>query len=71
MVVTHKNVVIETGDIVFGNRFVPLESNNVESPKLKALVEALNAVKVPTEDIIEIIKGLERNGKLHGTLVIE
>lgn len=71
VVVTHKNVVIETSDVVFGNRFVPLDSSNTESPKLKALVEALNAVKVPTEDIIEIIKGLERNGKLHGTLIIE
>jgi hypothetical protein len=34
-------------------------------------VAALNAVKVPTDDIIEIIKGLERDGKLHGVLVIE
>jgi hypothetical protein len=31
----------------------------------------LNAVKCPTEDIIEIIKGLDRDGKLRGTLVIE
>jgi flagellar basal body P-ring protein FlgI len=38
---------------------------------LKSLISALNAVKVPTEDIIEIIKGLERDGKLRGVLIIE
>ena len=37
----------------------------------QALVEALNGIKVPTQDIIEIIKGLERNGKLHGHVIIE
>lgn len=71
VVVTHKNIVIETAENVSGNRFVPLESERSPSAKLKSLVESLNAVKVPTEDIIEIIKGLERNGKLHGTLIIE
>jgi flagellar basal body P-ring protein FlgI len=39
--------------------------------KLKSLVEALNALKVPAEDQIAIIKGIERDGKLHGRLVME
>jgi flagellar P-ring protein precursor FlgI len=71
VVVTHKNIVIETGDNLPADRFVPLDPSGTQTAKLKALVEALNAVKVPTEDIIEIIKGLDRNGKLHGRLIIE
>ena len=39
------------------------------SPHLKSLVESLNAVNVPTEDMIDIIKGIERNGKLHAQLI--
>ena len=69
-VVTHKNVVIETG-MAGTDRFVPVDPGETESAKLKALVEALNAVHVPTEDIIDIIKGLDRNGKLHARLIIE
>ena len=38
---------------------------------LKALVEALNKVNVQTEDIIEIIKRLDRSGRLYGQLIIE
>lgn len=72
VVVTHKNIVVET---VLTNvnppRFVSVTPGQPESPKLKALVEALNAVRVPAEDIIEIIKGIDRNGKLHAQLIIE
>ena len=75
VVVTHKNMVIETADNPAPPPpgFVPLESNPTpqSTTKLKSLISALNAVKVPTEDVIEIIKGLERDGKLRGVLVIE
>ncbi len=71
VVVTHKNVVVETGGTLTGEPFVPVDPEETDTPKLKALVEALNAVHVPTEDIIDIIKGLERNGKLHGKLIID
>ena len=71
VVVTHKNIVVETGDNTTASRFVPLDVERTSTAKLKSLVESLNAVKVPTEDIIDIIKGLERNGKLHGSLIIE
>ena len=75
-VVTHRNMVIETTD----NPGAPVQEfraidTTPQQPqtatKLKALISALNAVKVPTDDIIEIIKGLERDGKLRGVLVIE
>ena len=71
VVVTHKNVVVETGAPPAAGRFVRLDPEQAETPKLKALVEALNAVNVPTEDIIDIIKGIDRNGKLHAMLIIE
>jgi flagellar P-ring protein FlgI len=75
VVVTHKNMVIETADNPNPPPpgFVPVDTSNTpqSTTKLKALISALNAVKVPTEDVIEIIKGLDRDGKLRGTLVIE
>jgi len=71
VVVTHKNVVIETGNAMTGQSFVPLDPAETSKPKLDALVKALNAVHVPAEDIIDIIKGLDRNGKLHARLIFE
>ena len=71
VVVTHKNIVVEAGNAAGpATRFVPVDPRN-ENPTLKSLVEALNAVRVPTEDIIEILKGLQRSGKLHAQLIIE
>ncbi len=72
VVVTHKNFVIEAGaPSTYGNRFVAVDSEKASPAKLKGLIEALNAIKTPTEDVIDIIKAIERNGKLHGVLVIE
>jgi len=71
VVVTHKNVVVETGTGASTGHFVPLDPGQTETPKLKALVEALNALRVPPADIIDIIRGLNRNGKLHAQLIIE
>jgi flagellar P-ring protein precursor FlgI len=68
--ITHKNIVIETGSSS-AKPFVAVDPVDPSSPKLKALVESLNAIHAPTEDIIEIIKGLERDGKLHAPLVIQ
>ncbi len=75
--ITHKNLAIEAGGpgtAYSGSAarpFVGVDPVDPTSPRLKALVEALNAVHAPTEDIIEIIKGLDRDGKLHAPLVIE
>ena len=78
--VTHKNLVIETGGAggaasggSAAKPFVGVDTADPASmsPKLKSLVEALNAVHLPTEDIIEVIKGLDRDGQLHAPLIIE
>lgn len=72
VVVTHKNIVIETGEPTLpADRFIPVDPAAGQTTKLKSLVEALDAIKVPTTDVIDIIKGLQRNGKLHGRLIIE
>jgi flagellar P-ring protein FlgI len=71
VVVTHKNIVIETGTNVNANQFIEIDPAKTGNPKLRGLVESLSAVKVPTADIVEIIKGLDRNGKLHAELIIE
>lgn len=70
--VTHNNLVIETPGVpATGSQFVGVETAPKPTAKLKSLVEALNALKVPAADQITIIKGIERDGKLHGTLVVE
>lgn len=70
VVVTHKNIVIETGDNLPADRFIPIDPAQQQTTKLEALVKALQAVKLPATDIIEIIKGIERDGKLYGVLEI-
>ncbi len=70
VVVTHKNVVVEAGAAT-GGYFVPIDLQQNQNVKLKALVEALNAVHLPSQDIIDIIRGLDRNGKLYAQLIVE
>ena len=72
VVVSHKNMVIEAGGAAPRDRFVPLgsaEANDVT--KLKDMVDALNAIKAAPDEIIDILVGLEQNGKLYGKLIVE
>lgn len=71
VVVHHKNITIETGDNLPAERFVGIDPSELQTAKLKALLAALNAVKAPPADIIEIIKGLERDGKLHAKVIVQ
>lgn len=71
VIVSHKNLVVEAGRPALGERFVPIAPGKEPSVKLKALVEALNAVKAAPADIIDILKAVDRSGKLHGRLIIE
>ena len=69
--VMHKNRLIQVGgDQV--NQFVEVNpSADTQKPKLAALVDALNTLKVPAEDVIDIIKMLKHKRALYGELIIE
>jgi flagellar P-ring protein precursor FlgI len=69
VIITHKNVVVEAATA--SAAFAAIDADKSGAAKLDALVNQLNALKVPTDDMIEIIRGIERNGKLHGRLIIE
>ena len=70
VLVTHRNLRIEAGG---GGGFVPVSDKN-DAPanaKLKSLADALNALDVPSEDLIAIIKTLKRKGDLYGEVVFQ
>ncbi|QDS98318.1 flagellar basal body P-ring protein FlgI [Adhaeretor mobilis] len=68
VVVSHKNVVIEVTEQA---RFEAIGDEQAPNTRLDALVTALDSLKVPAEDVIDIITGIERNGKLHGQLIMQ
>jgi flagellar P-ring protein FlgI len=68
--VTHKNLRVEAntgGGLVGVSTTGPINEN----PKLKALADALNALKVPTTDLIAIIKTLKSKGDLYGEVIFQ
>lgn len=69
--INHKNLSIQAGGTA--GRFVGFDPDPQQDaqPILKNLVEALNALEVPTEDVISIIRTLKRNGDLFGEVVIQ
>ena len=72
--VMHKNRVIQTGTAPPENQFVPLditESEGNRNTKLKALVDALNALQIPTDDVIDIIIMLKQKRALSGQLIVQ
>ena len=68
VIVSHKSVTVEAGA---GPTFAALDVDQSSAPKLQELLNQLNALKVPTSDMIEIICGIAQNGKLHGRLIID
>lgn len=71
VVVAHKNLSIEARAGQGGFVAVDTKSPDNLRPQLKNLVDALNAIKVPTSDVIAIIRSLDRNGDLYGEVVFE
>lgn len=70
--VTHKNLSIQAGSGPAPGPFVMMDATaSTSTTKLQALVDALNALKVNSSDIIDIIKGLQRSGDLYGHVIIE
>lgn len=69
--VMHGNRVIQTGGEPV-NQFVTVDPTaDTSQTKLAALVDALNALKIPAEDVIDIIKMLKHKRALYGELIIE
>lgn len=70
--ISHKNIGVAAGNLLGHDSIVPFEvGEQAPSPRLKDLVDALNAVKVPTEDMIEIIKAMDREHLIHGRVVFD
>ncbi len=82
--ISHKNLSLSIGtgddaaaaqpaEPVPGVGFVPImDQQSRQSPqRLKQLIDALNQLKVPTTDVIDILKDLHRAGKLHAELITE
>ena len=70
VLVTHRNLRIEAGGL---GGLIPVADDNDQeaNAKLKSLADALNALDVPTEDLIAIIKTLKRKGDLYGEVVFQ
>ncbi len=71
VLVTHRNLRIEAGGRTSESLVSVGEKNNTPNAKLKALADALNALDVPADDLIAIIKTLKRKGDLYGEVVFE
>ncbi len=70
--VAHRNLSIETGNQPTIGPFVEIDQlNDTSTTRLKALVAALNSLKVSPDEIMDIIKSLERSGDLYGRLIVQ
>jgi flagellar P-ring protein precursor FlgI len=81
VVISHKGLTISTVQpaptptprtpVVTERNTVALDTTNQGGAKLQDLVNALDQLKVPTEDRIAIVKELHKTGKLHAKLIVE
>jgi flagellar P-ring protein precursor FlgI len=71
VVLSHKNLVIEPPTGGEAAKFVEIDTSSAPVARLKDLVDALSEIRLPTRDIIQIIKTLEASGKLHGQVVVQ
>ena len=71
VLVTHRNLSIDVGGRTPGFVSVNDVADEPANAKLKSLHDALNALDVPTEDLIEIIKTLKRKGDLYGQVIFQ
>lgn len=72
VVISYKNLTVGIGNLEGGlpGGFVPLVDRQTQNTqRLQELVEALNQLRVPTEDVISIIRELNRSGKLHAEYI--
>jgi len=73
VVIAHKKLTVRIGDPGLEpepDRFrVVGPKDDPSRPQLDQLVEALNEMQVPTEDVIDILRELNRSGKLHAEFI--
>jgi len=67
----HKNRLIQVGDQTISEAVAFNPRGDTSKPKLESLVAALNLLKVPATDVIDIIKMLKHKRALFGELIIE
>lgn len=71
VIFTHSNLVIQTGPAAgSAGGFQAISASASQRPKLDRLIEALSTLRVPGEDVIEIIRSIDRLGKLHAKLIV-
>ncbi len=66
--VTVQGIAVQTGANVLPSPFAAV---GPKTAKLDDLIKALNAVRIPPAEIIEIIRVLERSGNLKGRVIFE
>ena len=81
VVISHRGLTISTIDpkpvptprtpVVTSKDVVTIDTANTGGAKLQDLVNALEQLKVPTEDRITIVKELHKTGKLPAKLMME
>jgi flagellar P-ring protein precursor FlgI len=69
--VMHKNRLIQIGNEQLNQAVAFDPKGDLSKPKLASLVDALNELRVPTADVIDIIKLLKHKRALFGELIIE
>lgn len=68
--IQHKNMLVSIGDPDAVSQFMELDMEADSSVStLKALVQSLNALKVSTPDMIDIIRTLDEKGAIQGQVV--
>lgn len=81
VVISHKGLTISTINpkptpkqgmpVIETKNFVAIDTENPSNSKLQDLLNALDQLKVPIEDRIDIIKELHKTGKIHAKLMLE
>lgn len=66
-IVSHKGIIIDPSSEV-DTRFMKVATRQEFTTQLKELTEALDAMRVPTEDVIDIIEAINEQGKLYGEI---
>lgn len=72
VVITHRNLTVRVGNDFLGpppDTFSVLDPAGQGGNPVEQLVDALNELRVPTEDVIHILRELHRSGKLHGEYI--